>query len=76
VDVLNTEAHNVRLQDTLKLLDDELKTKAGVVEKYETEIRRRNDEIEKKTRSMDQLNRKLERLLYNLEGEDTGVTSR
>jgi hypothetical protein len=33
VDVLNTDAHNIKLQDTLKLLDDELKTKAGVVDK-------------------------------------------
>ena len=30
VDVLNTEAHNVRLEDTLQLLDSELVQKAQV----------------------------------------------
>ena len=58
VDILNTEAHNVRLADTLKLLDDELSDKAGTIEKYELEIKRRNDEIEKKTRDIDLLNKK------------------
>ena len=31
VDILNTEAHNTRLADTLKLLDAELNEKVGVV---------------------------------------------
>lgn len=73
VDILNTEAHNIKLDDTIQLLDDELKEKADVIEKYETEIRRRNDEIEKKTRSVDQLNRKLEKLVHDMDGEDTGA---
>ena len=72
VDVLNTEAHNIRLDDTLKLLDEELGSKAKIVEKYEAEMRQRNDEIEKKTRTVDLLNRKLEKLVQNLQGEDTG----
>jgi len=55
---LNTEAHNVRLAETLKLLDDELREKQGAIEKYELEIKRRNDEIEKKTRDIDVLNRR------------------
>jgi hypothetical protein len=58
VDILNTEAHNARLTETLKLLDEELGEKAGAIEKYEVEIKRRNDEIEKKTREIDLLNRK------------------
>ena len=73
VDVLNTEAHNLQLGDTLKLLDDELADKAKVIDKYQFEIQRRNDDIEKKTRNVDTLNRKLEKLLYDMEGEDTGV---
>ena len=44
--------------DTLKLLDEELSEKAGTIEKYEAEIKRRNDEIEKKTRDIDLLNKK------------------
>jgi hypothetical protein len=73
VDVLNTEAHNVQLGDTLKLLDEELADKAKVIGKYEHEIQRRNEDIEKKTRSVDTLNRKLEKLLCDMEGEDTGA---
>ena len=75
VDVLNTESHNVKLSDTLALLDGELRDKAAVVERFEAEVRRRNDEIEKKTRAVDALNRKLEKLLYNMDGEDTGAGS-
>lgn len=73
VDVLNTDAHNVQLSDTLTLLDEELKEKANVVEKYQIEIKRRNDEIEKKTRGVDALNRQLEKVVGEMESEDTGL---
>lgn len=58
MDILNTESHNARLKETLKLLDEELDDKSKAIEKYELEIKRRNDEIEKKTREIDLLNRK------------------
>jgi hypothetical protein len=58
VDILNTESHNTQLSETLKLLDEELREKLRAIEKYELEIKRRNDEIEKKTRDIDGLNRK------------------
>ncbi|PNH05352.1 Coiled-coil domain-containing protein 40 [Tetrabaena socialis] len=58
VDILNTEAHNTRLAETLGLLDEELHDKGHTIEKYELEIKRRNDEIEKKTREIDILNRR------------------
>ena len=58
VDILNTEAHNVRLAETLKMLDEELNEKTSTIEKYEVEIKRRNDEIEKKTREIDLLNKR------------------
>lgn len=58
VDILNTEAHNTRLTETLKLLDEELREKLAAIEKFELEIKRRNDEVEKKTRDIDILNRK------------------
>lgn len=48
----------MRLADTLKLLDEEISEKAGSIEKYEVEVKRRNDDIEKKTREIDHLNRK------------------
>jgi len=73
VDILNTEAHNTRLAETLKLLDDELREKSMAIEKYELEIKRRNDEIERKTRDIDILNRRLEKLVANLQaGDETG----
>ena len=58
VDILNTEAHNVKLAETLKMLDEELNEKTSTIEKYEVEIKRRNDEIEKKTREIDLLNKR------------------
>ncbi|KAG2423494.1 hypothetical protein HXX76_015242 [Chlamydomonas incerta] len=73
VDVLNTEAHNSRLGETLGLLDEELRDKGRTIEKYELEIKRRNDEIEKKTREIDILNRRYERMLEQRgSGEETG----
>eukprot|EP00798_Chlamydomonas_sp_ICE-L_P001679 gene1679-33074_t len=72
VDILNTEAHNKRLEETMKLLEEELTEKSEAIDKYEVEIKRRNDEIEKKTREIDMLNRKYERAVGKMEDEDTG----
>ncbi|KXZ48987.1 hypothetical protein GPECTOR_24g277 [Gonium pectorale] len=73
VDILNTEAHNSRLAETLGLLDEELRDKGRTIEKYELEIKRRNDEIEKKTREIDILNRRYERIVEARgSGEETG----
>lgn len=48
VDSLNTEAHNLQLRETLKRTEDELNAKDRLIDKYQLEIRQRNDEIEKK----------------------------
>jgi coiled-coil domain-containing protein 40 len=48
VDKLNTDSHVTQLKSTLEKLDDDLKSKDKMIEKYELEIRQRNDEIEKK----------------------------
>ncbi|CAM9144616.1 unnamed protein product, partial [Hapterophycus canaliculatus] len=48
VDSLNTEAHNLQLRETLRRSEEELNTKDRLIEKYQTEIRQRGDEIEKK----------------------------
>jgi coiled-coil domain-containing protein 40 len=73
IDGMNTDAHNVKLQDTLKLLDEDLNEKAALIDRYEAEIRKRNDEIQKKTRAVDAMNRKLERLTCDQKaGEETG----
>jgi len=72
VDSLNTDAHNMQLRDTLAKLVAELKEKDGLIEKYEMEIRQRNDEIEKKMYRVDRLNRKFEQLTSGMEDENTG----
>lgn len=72
VDSLNTSAHNMQLSETLDHLVGELKEKDGLIEKYELEIRQRNDEIEKKMYRVDRLNRKYEQLTSNMEDENTG----
>lgn len=72
VDILNTQAHNNKLKETLGTLDEELKEKGKTIEKYEIEIRRRNDEIEKKTKDVDRLNRQYDKLTANMEDENTG----
>ena len=72
VDILNTEAHNARLDETLSTVDNEIRSKMETIEKYEIEIRRRNDQIEKRTKEVDRLNRQFEKLVANLEDENTG----
>jgi chromosome segregation ATPase len=63
VDVLNTKAHNEQLQKTTDSLVGELAAKDKLIEKYEMEIRQRNDQIEKKMHTVDRLNRKYEALV-------------
>ena len=72
VDALNTQAHNDSLRQTLSLLDEQLKEKTELTERYEAEIRKRNDEIEKKQAEVDRLNRKYDALTANQEDENTG----
>ena len=72
VDALNTDAHNMQLRDTLQKLVAELQEKDSLIEKYQVEIRQRNDEIEKKMYRVDRLNRKYETLTKGVEDEDSG----
>lgn len=72
LDALNTESHNVQLKEGLEGLVSDLKEKDGLIEKYELEIRQRNDEIEKKMYLVDRLNRKYEQLTANVEDENMG----
>lgn len=72
MDLLNTEAHNERLDGTLKVMDEEVTERGRVIEKQELDMRRRNDEIAKKTREVDVLNRKYERLVADKGDENTG----
>mmetsp|Transcript_21916 Transcript_21916/g.41797 ORF Transcript_21916/g.41797 Transcript_21916/m.41797 type:complete len:894 (+) Transcript_21916:65-2746(+) len=72
VDILNTQAHNGKLKETMVTLDEELRDKGKTIEKYEMEIRRRNDEIESKTKDVDRLNRQYDKLTANMEDTNTG----
>jgi predicted RNase H-like nuclease (RuvC/YqgF family) len=70
-------AHNDQLRTTIVDIDTELKRKEQLIAKYEVEIRRRNDEIEKKMRDLDMLNRKYENLRAKFDaavGADAAVT--
>ena len=67
VDGLNTEAHNVQLRDKMEKCKQELIDKDKLIEKYQMEIRQRNDEIEKKMYRVDRLNRKYEKMTEGVE---------
>jgi len=62
IDVVNTEAANDKLADTLALVEQELRENETTISRFELEIRRRHDDIERKTAGMDLLNKELERL--------------
>ena len=72
VDCLSTAAHDKELRGSLEALVTELKNKDAMIEKYELEIRQRNDEIEKKMYIVDRLNRKYEQLTSGDEEENLG----
>ena len=72
LDALNTEAHNTQLAEGLSGLVQNLRDKDQLIEKYELEIRQRNDEIEKKMYLVDRLNRKYEQLTANVVDENMG----
>jgi len=72
VDKLNTAAHNKQLQTDLDKLVSSLKEKDKMIEKYELEIRQRNDEVEKKMYVVDRLNRKYEQLTANMTDDNHG----
>lgn len=62
VDRLRANAHNEQLQRDVDVLEGELKEKDSMIVKYSQEIRRRNDEAEKKMYTVDRLNRRYEQL--------------
>lgn len=72
VDCLNTDAHNDQLAQTLKKAVSELKEKETLIEKYQLEIRQRNDEIEKEMYIVDRLNRKYDQLTQGHEDTNMG----
>ena len=61
-----------QLKESLEALMGQLKQKDNLILKYEQEIRRRNDEIEKKQYEVDRLNRRFDSLVRNMQDENMG----
>ncbi|KAJ3034564.1 Coiled-coil domain-containing protein 40 [Rhizophlyctis rosea] len=72
LDTLNVSARIGGMKDKLKRLDGDLAERNEIIEKYEQEIRRRNDELGKKQGEMDLLNKKYDQLTGSSQDESVG----
>lgn len=70
VDGLNAAATNDQLKEQLTGSEKELSEKDALVEKYQVEVRQRNDEIEKKMYRVDRLNKRYEKMVEMAGGEE------
>jgi coiled-coil domain-containing protein 40 len=68
VDALNAQTHVAALQETMEALDASLKDKTRTIEKYELEIKRRADEINKRVKDVGRLNLELDK--HKGDGDD------
>ncbi|KND03997.1 uncharacterized protein SPPG_01445 [Spizellomyces punctatus DAOM BR117] len=72
LETLNANSRIRGMKETLQVLDAELAERNEVIEKYEVEIRRRNDELGKKQGEMDLLNKKYDQLTAKNLDESVG----
>jgi chromosome segregation ATPase len=75
VDSLQTQSHNEVLKQTVGELEKELQSRDTLIEKMQVDIRRRHDEIERKQKILDSLNRQFDAIIAaqgNEEGEHVG----
>ena len=72
VDTLQTQSHNEVLKGTLSELEKELSSRDQLIEKFQVDIRRKHDEIERKQKMLDQLNRQYDAIMGQQESEDGG----
>lgn len=75
VDALQTQSHNEVLKQTVAELEKELQSRDTLIEKMQVDIRRRHDEIERKQKILDSLNRQFDSIIAahgNEEGEHVG----
>ena len=70
VDALNANSSNDQLKEQLAAVTKDMKEKDALIEKYQVEIRQRNDEIEKKMYRVDRLNKKYEKMVEAAGGEE------
>ncbi|CUG90145.1 Hypothetical protein, putative [Bodo saltans] len=71
VDTLQTQSHNEVLKQTVDELERELGSRDSLIEKMQTDIRRRHDDVERKQKQLDQLNRQFEGIIA-AHGSDEG----
>jgi predicted nuclease with TOPRIM domain len=62
MEILNFTSGNQLLREQLERIDKQLSELNNLIEGYELEIRRRNDELSKKQGEMDMLNKKYDQL--------------
>ena len=67
IDTLNTKAHSEQLKEKLDEALKEVKVKDMKIEQIETDIKRRNKEIETKMNNVDRLNRKYDKMLEGMD---------
>ncbi|KAJ3331018.1 Coiled-coil domain-containing protein 40, partial [Blyttiomyces sp. JEL0837] len=72
LEALSVAATVQSMNDRVAALDEELSNKNSMIEQYEMEIRRRNDELGKKQGEMDLLNKKFDQLMARNQDESMG----
>ncbi|KAJ3074995.1 Coiled-coil domain-containing protein 40 [Podochytrium sp. JEL0797] len=72
MEALNGQERVRRMKEDMKLLEKDLCVKNDLIEKYELEIRRRNDEVGKKQGEMDMLNKRFDLLTSRSQEESMG----
>jgi chromosome segregation ATPase len=70
VEALNANAATASLKEILAGVEDELREKERLIERYEAEIRSRNDAIEKRMTHVDRLNRKFDKMMADAPVEE------
>ena len=60
-----------RLREVLDVLDADITEKSATADKFEIQIRRRNDEIAKKAREVDRLNKQLAKMSEDAAADDS-----
>lgn len=70
VDCLNSISLNDQLKEQKNVVGKELNDKETTIERYQVEIRQRNDEVEKKMYRVDRLNKKYEKMVESSGGEE------
>jgi|Transcript_3423 chromosome segregation ATPase len=71
VDTLQTQAHNEVLKGTVAELEKELAANDYLIERMQVDIRRKHDEIERKQKNLDKLNRQYDECLVQQGGESS-----